>query len=63
MNPITIYLAFNVVDFSNLAKRLVGGPVHQALGGWGNLLLALVVVAMMLALVRFLYQRRIFLRL
>jgi predicted acyltransferase len=63
MNPITIYLAFNVVDFGNLAKRLAGGPVHEAVGDGGNLLHALVVVAMMLALVRFLYQRKIFLRL
>ena len=63
MNPITIYLAFNILDFSGLAKRLVGGPVSQALGAWGGLLHALAVVALMLALVRFLYQRKIFLRL
>ena len=63
MNPITIYLAFNIVDFNSLAKRLVGGPVQEALGHWGSLLPALTVVALMLALVRFLYQRKIFLRL
>jgi len=63
MNPITIYLAFNLVPFDELAKRLFGGPVSDALGARGELLLTLAVLAMMLAFVRFLYQRKIFLRL
>jgi predicted acyltransferase len=63
MNPITIYLAFHLVKFDDFAERVVGGPVQKALGTWGNLLVAVVVVAMMFAFVRFLYQRKLFLRL
>jgi predicted acyltransferase len=63
MNPITIYLVFHLVRFSDLAKLVVGGPVQRAFGSWGPMLLALAVVALMLLLVRFLYQRKIFLRL
>ncbi|MDB6017620.1 MAG: hypothetical protein JWR19_2109 [Pedosphaera sp.] len=63
MNPITIYLVFHLVPFNTVAERIVGGPVQTVLGVWGELLLALVVVAMMFALVRLLYQRKLFLRL
>jgi predicted acyltransferase len=63
MNPITIYLAFHLVRFSDFAALVVGGPVQKALGQWGDLLVALVVVAMTLGFVRFLCQRKIFLRL
>lgn len=63
MNPITIYLVFNLVHFDEFANRLVGGPIQKTLGVWGDVLHALVVVGMMLALVRFLYQRKIFIRL
>jgi predicted acyltransferase len=63
MNAITIYLAFHLISFENLAKLVVGGPVHQALGAWGDLVMALVVISMTFTLVRFLYQRKIFLRL
>lgn len=63
MNAITIYLAFHLISFGNLAKLVLGGPVYQALGAWGDLAMAILVMAMTLALVRFLYQRKIFLRL
>jgi predicted acyltransferase len=63
MNPITIYMAFHLISFSDYAKLVAGGPVKAAFGAWGDLLLALVVVGFSLALVRFLYQRKIFLRL
>ena len=52
-----------------LADRLimrldsVGGPVKNAAGSAGELLVALTVVTMMLVFLRFLYQRKIFLRL
>lgn len=62
MNPITIYLAFHLLDFSKLAQLVAGGPVYEALGPWGNMGMAVVVVAMSLGLVRFLYNRKIFLR-
>lgn len=63
MNPITIYLAFHFLDFNQGAALIVGGPVRQCLGPFGELALAGVTLAMMFAIVRFLYQRKIFLRL
>jgi predicted acyltransferase len=63
MNPITIYLTFHLIKFPDLAKLVVGGPVYQALGAWGDMVMAVVVAGMSLGLVRFLYNRKIFLRL
>jgi predicted acyltransferase len=63
MNPITIYLAFHLISFSKYAELVVGGPIKSHLGTWGDFLVALVVVGMTFALTRFLYQRKIFLRL
>ncbi|HLH56594.1 MAG TPA: DUF5009 domain-containing protein [Verrucomicrobiae bacterium] len=63
MNPITIYLAFHLIPFDKYASLVVGGPVQQSFGAWGNMLMAIAVVALSLGLVRFLYQRKIFLRL
>jgi predicted acyltransferase len=63
MNPITIYLAFHLIKFSDFAKLVVGGPVLTALGAWGDMGMAVVIVGLSLALVRFLYQRKLFLRL
>jgi len=63
MNPITIYLAANLLHIQDLAERIVGGPVKACLGPWGDFVLAIVGMAMMFALVRFLYQRKVFLRL
>jgi len=63
MNPITIYLAFHLIKFPDYAKLVVGGPVKDAFGAWGDMVMALAVVALSLGLVRFLYQRKIFLRL
>ena len=62
MNPITIYLAFHLIPFDHYAEMVVGGPVQHALGPWGAMGIALVVVAMMFVFVRFLYQRKLFLR-
>jgi predicted acyltransferase len=67
-NAITIYLAANLVDFSAIANRFVGGDVkvffdtHVATGS-GAVLAAIVSLALPVLLVRFLYQRKIFLRL
>jgi predicted acyltransferase len=71
MNPITLYLASNFMGglgFEKLARRLAGGPVksffdsHIA-SGFGDLVIAAVAVALFLWFARFLYQRKIFLRL
>jgi predicted acyltransferase len=62
MNPITIYLAFHLISFGHYAEMVAGGPVKHALGSWGEMGIAIVVVAMVFAFVRFLYQRKLFLR-
>jgi predicted acyltransferase len=63
VNPITIYMAHNLVDFNAIARRFVGGDVNQLLGRYGQLAIAAVVVAMTFGLCYFLYRRKIFLRL
>jgi len=63
MNPITVYLSFNLLSIGDLAELIAGRPVKASLGAWGDLVLTLVAVAIMFALVRYLYQRKIFLRL
>jgi predicted acyltransferase len=69
MNAITIYLVKNFLGgtFNRLSARLVGGDVklwfdaHVA-KGFGDLLIAVVGLLLAFWLVRFLYQRKIFLR-
>jgi len=63
MNPITIYLLFHLLEFDKFAQLVVGGPVKAAFGAAGNLLVSVVVVAMTLSIVKFLYVRKIFIRL
>ncbi len=68
MNPITIYLAYNIVNFQTVAERLGGGDLPRYLDthvaqGASLVFLALVELALMFLLVRFLYVRKIFVRL
>lgn len=63
MNPITIYLAGNLIDVDALAHRLMGGEIKDACGRYGEVLVAATVTLLVFALARFLYRRRIFLRL
>lgn len=67
MNPITIYLTFNFMNVGNLARRFVGGDIQKFLNEWvtgfGDLLVAIVMLLLAVLFCRFLYQRRIFLRL
>ncbi len=64
VNPITIYMARNIVDFNKLAKRFVGGELGTMFGDdFGYLLYTTVSLALTLLLVRFLYKRKIFLKL
>ena len=67
-NALAIYLAEKLVDFEAIAARLVGGDVKEYFDlhlakGCGNLLVALVGLLLPVLLVRFLYQRKIFIRL
>ena len=65
-NAITIYLFVVVVSFGKLAERFVGGDVKASLNrltpGLGALLVALVALGLVFVFARFLYQRKIFLR-
>jgi len=68
MNSITIYLANNVIGFRRLAQRFAGGSVKNFLDthvtqGFGDLVIALVGLALGVWLVHFLYRKKIFLRL
>jgi predicted acyltransferase len=61
-NPLTIYLATSVLDVNKVAERLVGGPLALALGRYGDLVVTLVGLGLAIIFVRFLYQKKIFLR-
>jgi len=71
MNPITLYLTSNFLGglgFEKLSRRLTGGPVKEFLDahvaqGFGELFSALVGVLLFVCFARFLYKRKIFLRL
>jgi predicted acyltransferase len=68
MNSITIYVVDNILGgFDKLAARFVGGDINawfeQRLVGSGDLLGALVEMALSFWFVYFLYRRKIFLRL
>ena len=66
MNAITIYLIANVVSFDGLAKRFLGGNVGAFFEGLqhglGDLMIALLGLGFSFLICRFLYHRKIFLR-
>ena len=71
MNPITLYLASNLMGglgFEKLALRLTGGPVKHFLdthvaAGCGALVISATAIALFLWFAHFLFRRKIFLRL
>jgi predicted acyltransferase len=64
MNPITIYMIHNLVDVGQIAQRFAGGDLSKlCLGRYGDLAVALVEMAITFGICRFMYQRKIFLRL
>jgi len=63
MNPITIYMLDNLVDVGKIAERFVGGDLNRLFGNYGQLAVALVGLLITFGVARFLYQRKIFLRL
>ena len=63
MNAITIYLVASVVNFRRLAARFVGGDIKLLLGNYSDLVTSLVALALVFWLVKFLYRRKVFLRL
>ncbi len=63
VNPITVYLASNLIDFEKIAQRFVGGQLNGYFGNYGQLILALATIGITFWFLHFLYQRKIFLRL
>lgn len=66
-NAITVYMLVHVVELPKLAERLVGGPIKAWLDsairpGFGDLVIAFVALAAAVLFCRFLYRRRIFLK-
>jgi predicted acyltransferase len=62
-NPIAIYMLHNVVDIDKLAQRFVGGDLNAYFGQFGPLIVALTGMLITFAVARFLYRRKVFLRL
>jgi predicted acyltransferase len=66
MNAITLYLVWNLFDFTKLAYRIVGGPnselSHHVPKGFTDLAPHVLALFFILTLARFLYKRQIFLR-
>ncbi|HEV8543754.1 MAG TPA: heparan-alpha-glucosaminide N-acetyltransferase domain-containing protein [Verrucomicrobiae bacterium] len=65
-NAIAVYMLGHVVPLENLAERIVGGEImgslNKASKGLGDLLAATVALALAILFCRFLYKRRIFLK-
>jgi predicted acyltransferase len=63
VNPITIYMARNLIDFNGPSKRLVGGDIALVVGEqWAYVLATAVSLAFSLILLRFMYNRKIFIK-
>lgn len=67
-NSLAVYLVVNLIDFEALAARFVGGDVQAFLElnvalGAGGIVIAVVALLLPLLLVRFLYLRKIYIRL
>ena len=62
-NAITIYMAVNLIDFGQIARRFVGGDLNRYCGVYGDLIIALTSLLLEFWFLRFLYRRKIFLRL
>jgi predicted acyltransferase len=67
-NALVVYVAASLLDFDSIAERFAGGNVKLFLDahvatGCGGLLVAIVGLSLPVLFVRFLYQRKIFIRL
>lgn len=63
VNPITIYMVRNLIDFNGIATRFVSGTTDlHSPDVWGYLVVMVISLALSLLLLRFLYNRKIFLK-
>ena len=63
MNAITIYLISAWFPFKDIANRIAGGPIKGSVKPWGEVLITVVMLVLIILFARFLYRRKIFLRL
>ena len=66
-NAIAVYLLVHVVDLPKMAERIVGGPIQGWFNsairpGFGDLIVAFLALALAILFCRFLYRRKIFLK-
>jgi predicted acyltransferase len=67
MNPITLYMSTALIDYDAVARHFVGGDVVHFFDqvitpGFGTFVVALASLACVLLLARFLFTRKIFIR-
>lgn len=62
MNPITIYLVCHLVSLDSVASRFVGGDVAKLLGTYSPLVSSCTTLLLAILLCRFLYQRKVFIK-
>ena len=62
-NALTIYLLSQILGFRKVAEHFVGGPIRGHLGNFGEVLVAVVAILLLFGFARFLFVRKIFLRL
>jgi predicted acyltransferase len=63
MNPITIYMAVNLIDFGQITRRFIGDNPSRYCGVYGLLVTNVGGLLIEMGLVYWLYRRKIFLRL
>lgn len=61
-NALAIYFARGIIPFQKLAERLVGGDIQGFAGAYGELLVAVTSLTLLVLFARYLYQKKIFLR-
>ena len=63
MNAIALYMIARLVNVTDIAKRLIGGEAGEYLfGQYETLAITVVVLLLMVAIARFLYVHKVFIR-
>ena len=62
MNPITIYMLTNLIDFQDLVRRVIHQPLVDLAAPYGELLVSVLALGLAVGVCWLLYRNRIFLR-
>ena len=62
MNPITIYMLTNLIDFQGLVRRVIHQPLVDLAAPYGELLVSVLALGLAVGVCWLLYRNRIFLR-